>query len=131
MLSFDIATRTITYVTWGPHHQPAFLRRNHACLDVFGPSSFFRKDLYEEIGPINERFHYSMDLEYWARLTMAGVRQVRLNHICWAFGLQSDSKSAGSISPEALKKGHAENVERETRLGYAYKVGFKNPWYCL
>lgn len=131
MLVFDFASRNINRVTWGPHFQPWFLKKNRACIDVFGPSSFVRHDVYEKIGPINENFHYSMDLEYWARLNMAGIRQTRLNHICWAFATHSTSKSQGAMTPEQIKKGHAENVARETVLGYKYKTSFKNPWYCL
>lgn len=131
MLVFDYESRNINRVTWGPHFQPWFLIRNRACIDVFGPSSFVRRDVYEQVGPINEKFHYSMDLEYWARLNMAGVRQTRLNHICWAFATHSNSKSQGSMSPEQIAKGHAENVARETVLGYKYKTSFKNLWYCV
>lgn len=131
MLTFDVDSRNITRVTWGPHWQPVFLRRNHACIDVFGPTSFLRRDIYEKIGPFNEAFHYSMDLEYWARLTMAGYVQTRLNHVCWAFGVHNSSKSSGSVSQEALARGHAENLAREVDLGYSYKVSFRNPWYCL
>ena len=131
MLTFDETTRRISYVTWGPHWQPWFLTRNRACLDVFGPTSFVRRDVYEAIGPINENFHYSMDLEYWARLTMAGIRQTRLNHVCWAFGVHEASKSQGSMTPEQIAKGHAENVAREEVVGYKYKISFHNPWYVL
>lgn len=131
MLTFDEESREIRYVTWGPHCQPWFLTRNRACIDVFGPTSFIRRDVYDAVGPINEAFHYSMDLEYWARLTMAGIRQTRLNHVCWAFGVHDSSKSQGAMTPEQIAKGHAENVARETVLGYKYKIGFTNPWYVF
>jgi len=131
LLEFKEDTREITRVSWGPHSQPCFLRRNHACLDVFGPTSFIRHDLYDEIGPINERFHYSMDLEYWARITLAGVPQTRLNHVCWAFGIHPDSVSLGRMTPEKIAAGRAENMERETRLGYTYKTKFSNVWYLI
>lgn len=131
LLEFKEDTREITRVSWGPHFQPFFLRGNHASIAVFGPSSFIRKDLYQEIGPINERFHYSMDLEYWARITLAGIPQTRLNYVCWAFGIHPDSVSLGEMTPEKLKAGRAENRERETRLGYTYKNKCTNPWYLL
>ena len=101
------------------------------CIDVFGPSSFIRRDLYDEIGPINEKFHYSMDLEYWARITLAGVPQTRLNHVCWAFMVQPDSKSEGDISEYDFQHGTAENNYRAEVLGHTYKNSFRNPWYCL
>ena len=131
MLMFDADSRNITRITWGPHVQPIYLRGNHACIDVFGPSSFVRRDIYDMVGPINEAFHYSMDLEYWARLTMRGIRQTRLNHICWAFAVHGQSKSHGSMSMDQIEKGHAENVARAEVIGYTYKTSFKNFWYVL
>lgn len=131
LLEFVEEDRRIRRVSWGPHCQPFFLRKNRMCIDVFGPSSFIRRDLYEEIGPINENFHYSMDLEYWARITLAGVPQTRLNHVCWAFMVQANSKSEGDISDEAFRKGTAENNYRATVLGHTYKTSYKNPWYCV
>lgn len=131
LLEFMEDDRRIRRVSWGPHFQPFFLRGNHMCIDVFGPSSFIRRDLYDEIGPINEKFHYSMDLEYWARITLAGVPQTRLNHVCWAFMVQENSKSAGDISEYDFQHGTAENNYRSEVLGHTYKVGFRNPWYCL
>lgn len=131
LLEFKEDTREITRISWGPHFQPFFLRGNRACIDVFGPTSFIRRDLYDEIGPINERFHYSMDLEYWARITLAGVPQTRLNHVCWAFGIHPDSVSLGKMTPAKIAAGRAENRERETRLGYTYKTSFRNIWYVI
>lgn len=130
-LRFDIDSRIITFVTWGPHIQPRFFTGNRACIAVFGPSSFIRSDVYDRIGKINEAFHYSMDLEYWARMTLAGIRQTRLNHICWAFGVHPDSISQGDMSKEKIAAGHAENLARAEVLGYTYSVSFRNPWYLL
>lgn len=131
LLEFKEDSREIIRVSWGPHYQPFFLRRNRACLDVFGPTSFIRRDLYDEIGPINERFHYSMDLEYWARITLAGVPQTRLNYVCWAFGVHPGSVSLGDMTPEKIAAGEAENRERATRLGYTYTNKITNVWYVI
>lgn len=131
MLKFDLTTRRISYVAWGPHWQPFFLKYKRACIDVFGPSSFFTRDLYNEIGPINEACHYTMDHEYWTRINMAGIRQTRLNFVCWAFGVQSDSKSAGNITESAIRQGRLERAVRERETGYTYRINYKNPWYCV
>lgn len=131
MFSFDTNTRQILSVNWGPHCQPALFTGNRACLAVFGPSSFFRAEVYREIGPINESFHYSMDLEYWARMTLAGIRQTRLNRICWAFRVHPRSISQGEMSMKKIAEGRAENMARRDVLGYTYEVSFCNPWYAL
>ncbi len=130
-LRFDMESRIITFVTWGPHVQLKYFTGNRACIAVFGPSSFIRADVYERIGKINEAFHYSMDLEYWARMTLSGITQTRLNHICWAFGVHPDSISQGYMTQEKIAAGHAENVARAEVLGYTYSVSFRNPWYVL
>lgn len=129
--SFHFDTRKIFFVAWGPHFQPWFLTRNRACLSVFGPSSFIRHDVYDRIGDINEKFHYSMDLEYWARMTLAGIRQTRLNYMCWAFSVHPDSVSTGNMTPKKIAEGTAENNARADVLGYTYKCSFRNPWYVL
>lgn len=130
-LRFDVRTRKITFVAWGPHCQPSFLKGNRACLSVFAPSSFISLEAYRKIGPINEAFHYSMDLEYWARMTLAGIRQTRLNYICWAFGVHPDSVSQGNMSPQKIAEGRAENVARRDALGYTYEISLRNMWYLI
>ena len=41
---------------------------------------------------------YAMDTEYWARFTIMGIRQTRLNHFCWAFRNHETSKTQGAQS---------------------------------
>ena len=72
-----------------------------------------------------------MDLEYWARITLAGVPQTRLNYVCWAFGVHPGSVSLGDMTPEKIAAGEAENRERATRLGYTYTNKITNVWYVI
>jgi len=128
---FDSASGKIISVNWGPHCQPPFMRKNHAISAVFGPSSFFKKSLYERMGPIDEKLHYAMDSAYWARCTMAGVRQKRLNVLCWAFRNHEESKTAGVQADTTTKKRQAETNYWRNETGYSYKVSMSNPWYVL
>lgn len=130
-LSFDSETNKVLRVTWGPHCQPPLLNGGRAFSAVFGPTTFFRKSLYDEVGPIDERLHYAMDTEYWARLTMAGVKQTRLNYLCWGFRIHKASKTTGVQSDLVNRKRSAETGYWRTKTGYHYKVSVTNVWYDL
>lgn len=126
---FDSDSGRMVSVNWGPHCQPPLLRGNQAISAVFGPSTFFKKVLYERMGPIDERLHYAMDSAYWAKFTMAGVRQIRLNKLCWAFRDHTESKTVG-IQTKAVadrRRGETELWRKDT--GYRFEVSFKNVWY--
>ncbi len=121
MVCFDTETKKITKVFFGPSYYPKFLQGANKRISVFGPSSFWRRSLYNKIGPINEDLHYTMDNEYWARLTIAGVKLYRTNHYCWGFRIHEKSKTASEFSHERPKE-VAEKVALEWKhingLGY-------------
>lgn len=91
---FDSQSGKITQASWGPHIWPFAFQRSGFPVPSFGPTTFWSRAAYEEIGPIDEALHYTMDVEYWKRLTMKGYKQVRINHCCWAFRMHYDSKTA-------------------------------------
>jgi len=128
---FDSNTGRIISVHWGPHRQPPFLFRRRAFSAVFGPTTFIKKTLYKRIGPIDESLHYAMDTEYWARMTMAGVRQVRLNHLCWGFRVHEESKTEGVQSEAVRSKREEETRYWKKKLNYNFPVRMSNVWYFL
>ena len=66
-------------------------------LNVFGPSTFFSKKLYQEIGEFNQSFHYCMDTDYWWRIVKSGRSYERINNYFWGLRLHSDAKTASTI----------------------------------
>lgn len=130
-LHFDSNSRKIMSIHWGPHSLPPFLRGNTAFSAVYGPTTFWKKSLYNRLGPIDESLFYAMDSEYWARMTMAGIRQIRFNHICWGFRVHEESKTEGIQSSDVFQKRKSETSRWRERLGYKYNPSFSNPWYLL
>lgn len=128
---FDSGTGKIVRLYWGPHMMPPLLRKNHASHASFGPSSFFRRSLWVRLGGLDEKMHYAMDTEYWARFTMAGVRQTRLNWLCWAFRNHEESKTWGVQTREIAEKRASETKYWRDKTRYLYVHGFSNPWYWL
>lgn len=69
----------------------------HGLLNVFGPSTFFTKQLYEELGQIDESFHFCMDSEYWWRIVESGRKYDRLNLYFWGLRLHKAAKTASVL----------------------------------
>lgn len=84
----------IEKTVWGPNYLPYWLQGPGRISVVFGPTTFWRRSVYEKLGPIDESLHYTMDTEYWCRMMMAGHKQVRVNHFCWGFRNHENSKTA-------------------------------------
>lgn len=104
--------KRIIEAQWGPHFLPSFLQTPDSPLAIFGPTTFWSRDIYNEIGAIDEKLHYAMDTDYWIRIMKAGYKQVRVNHFCWAFRMHENSKTAEfgdhKSSPEVQAKKRAE-----------------------
>ena len=130
-IHFDSDSKAIISVNWGPHRQLPILSGRRAFSAVFGPTTFWRRSLYEEIGPIDERLHFAMDTEYWARLTMAGVGQVRLNRFCWAFRDHADSKTEGVQTEDIRLRRAAETAYWREKTGYNFEKSIRNVYYVL
>lgn len=128
-MHFNDDDKIVKFLAWGPRVLPKFLRRNRAQMYPFGPTSFWRRSVYEELGPIDEKLEYTMDLEYWARLTMAGIPQTRMNCLCWAFRCHSAAKSTGERTK--LKIGDIEEKYWVAKTGYTYQNSFRNFWYVV
>jgi len=76
------------------NHWHDFLYRN-APVHVYGPSSFFTKDLLDRVGGFDERLRYCMDWDLWLKFRGAGARFHRLDHYCWALRQHDGSKTQG------------------------------------
>lgn len=122
-LRFRDDNDTIIEAKWGPHFLPAFLQKPDAPLVIFGPTTFWSRKVYEDVGELDESLHYAMDTDYWWRIVNKGYKQVRVSHCCWAFRMHVDSKTAefGDHSVDGAIKKKQDNEGTYIRD----KVGFK------
>ncbi len=86
-----------------------FLRRREIRFDyqvllhglnyIGQPSSFFRRELLEQHGMLDEQFQYMMDYEYWVRLASRGVpfHHVRKNLSFYRY--HEHSKTVSAVQP--------------------------------
>jgi glycosyltransferase involved in cell wall biosynthesis len=74
----------------------------------YGPSAFFKRDLYSRVGGIDLNLHYLMDTDLWWRFAINGARFVRLRRYTWGYRLHRDAKTSAPMfldTPDAsLKK---------------------------
>lgn len=121
-LRFESDSGRIIEASWGPHWVPFALQRNRFPVVSFGPTTFWRRKVFDRIGGIDESLHYTMDVEYWIRLMMAGAKQVRVNHCCWAFRMHETSKTAEFGAHErdlsVKQKMSAEHEYIRNKTGY-------------
>jgi glycosyltransferase involved in cell wall biosynthesis len=68
------------------------------------PSVFWRREFGNQIGPLDESLHYTMDYDLWLRMGRAS-RPVILNQVLSQFRIHSKSKS-GAVNREQFDEGY-------------------------
>ena len=70
---------------------------------ILQPSLFMRRSFAAELGPLNERFGYCFDFEYWIRAAKRGANFFFLDQVLSEATLHRDSKTMGQRA-ESLKQ---------------------------
>jgi len=78
---------------------------------VYGPSSFFRRELLERVGGFDASLHVCMDWDLWIRFMRAGARFHRINGYLWALRQWEGSKTQRPHDAEEGGRQWAEVVE--------------------
>ena len=86
-------------------------------LNVFGPSTFFSKKLFEEIGNLAEDYHFCMDTEYWWRIVASGRTYERISIYFWGLRLHSEAKTANVL---LINECPPEMVEERQKIALKY-----------
>ena len=118
-----LADGSVMEIIWGPRYYPQFLQRRNSPLVIFGPTSFFTKEIYQKVGMIDEQLHYAMDNDLWLRFMNAGVFQRRINCLIWAFRMHGASKTA-EFGEHKLDVGVHQRLVAEGRASAA-KCNYK------
>ena len=122
LIKFEQHNGRVLEAPWGPHWVPGWAQGPGFPLFVFGPTTFWSREAYLKVGPIDESLHYVMDTDYWMRLVNAGYRYRRLNRVCWGFRLHEVSKTAiytdHEPSPEVRHKIDCERLKIYKKNGF-------------
>lgn len=113
--------KKICEVGYGPHVYPDFLQRRSSPIVVFGPTTFFSRDLCFRLGGCNVDYHYTMDTDLWERFIVAGVKQKRIRCLCWGFRMHESSKTAEfgtHVVADKVRIAIQDEKEKRKRNGY-------------
>ena len=72
----------------------------HAVPHVYGPSSFFRRELLERAGGLDVALKYCMDWDLWIKFMKAGARFERIDEYLWAQRQWLGSKTQRKMSQQ-------------------------------
>ena len=84
---------TIIHSAVGPHFFPYCMQWRNSPIVVPGPTSFFSRKIYEQVGGIDESLHYTMDTHLWIKFIVNGIKQRRIKSLVWAFRYHEQSKT--------------------------------------
>lgn len=95
-----------------------WLYRN-AVPHVYGPSAFFRRELFEKVGGFDANLKYCMDWELWIKFMQAGAKFIRINDYLWAQRQWSGSKTQRPLTKEEWDEQQGEIRRMLARNGLA------------
>jgi glycosyltransferase involved in cell wall biosynthesis len=98
---------------------PGNLAKTLGWARIDQPETYFRKSIFDRLGPINENLHFVMDKEFWMRflLTFGIQGLVRIPDILVNFRWHNDSKTIS----------RAEQFVRETNTLFG-QLALQNGW---
>jgi GT2 family glycosyltransferase len=85
---------------------------NGGILNVFGPSSIIKNEVFRHAGGLRTDFHFCMDTEYWWRLVKFGYAYIRFPQYLWELRLHENAKTANVI----LNKKIDRKMQSERKL---------------
>ena len=86
-------------------------------IRVFGPSSFFRRELFERVGGLDVSLRYCMDTDLWCKFREAGVWFEKIGGYVWGFREHSGSITTGKKAPGEQARQDAEVAAMHRRHG--------------
>ncbi len=92
-------------------------------IRVFGPSSFFRRELFERVGGFDVSLRYCMDTDMWCRFREAGAWFKKTGTYVWGFREHEGSTTAGIKKPGEQARQDAEVQAMHERRGVKMTAG--------
>lgn len=92
-------------------------------VQVYGPSSFFRRSLFEKAGGFDISLSYSMDVDLWCKFRQLGYWYKKVPDFVWGFRLHDGSKTSGAQQGRWSPEHVAEQEIISARYGLHGRLG--------
>ena len=87
-------------------------------VQVYGPSSFFRREIWEECGGFDTSLRVCMDVDLWMKFREHGYWFRRLSQYIWGFRQHDGSLTRSMVkAPGEQARQDAENLHVQARHG--------------
>ena len=84
-------------------------------IRVFGPSSFFKRELFERVGGFDVSLRYCMETDLWCRFREAGAWFKKTGSYVWGFREHDGSTTTGAKKPGEQARQDREVAEMHER----------------
>ena len=84
---------------------------------VYGPSSFFRRELFEKSGGLDGSLNYVMDIDLWCKFRKMGFWYRKIPDFIWGFRLHEGSKTSSAQQGDWTNAQAAEQEIVNARYG--------------
>ena len=92
-------------------------------IRVFGPASFFRRELFERVGGFDVSLRYCMDTDLWCRFREVGAWFKKTGSYVWGFREHEGSTTAGAKKPGEQSRQNREVAAMHERRGVKMTAG--------
>lgn len=106
-LIIDVS-RKVKWCIRGPHYIDILVR--NGTVYIYGPSSFFKREIFVESGGFDEKLFYTMDTDLWYRFVNLGYKFERLNHYSWGLRIHSESKTSHAFTSKPTSNFFLEKI---------------------
>lgn len=107
-----------------PAAQTDLARLRGGYVHIPQQAAFFRKSLWDQVGPLDDSFYFAMDYDLWTRL--AAISELRYVPRLWAnFRLHADAKTIAADErcwPEMLRVHYREGGSRLAPIVLKYQL---------
>jgi len=86
-------------------------------VQVYGPSSFFRRELFEKSGGFDVSLNYVMDVDLWCKFRKMGYWYKKIPDFVWGFRLHDGSKTSCAQEGRWTQEQSAEQEIVNERYG--------------
>ena len=86
-------------------------------VQVYGPSSFFRRELFEKSGGFDGSLNYVMDIDLWCKFRKMGFWYKKIPDFIWGFRLHEGSKTSSAQQGDWTQAQAAEQELVNARYG--------------
>ena len=95
----------------------------HTVPHVYGPSSFFRRELLDRVGGLDAALHVCMDWDLWIRFMQAGAKFSRIDDYLWTLRRWQGSKTQRPHEADEARRQWDEVTRMLAKNGFKVTSG--------